>query len=357
MPQNKHLRFLLYALYALAACLGVWLFFRYALPWLLPFLLAFAISRLIEPAVSFLVQKARFRRTAAAGLCTFIVFSALITITALAVGRGVVELTAFVQRLPGMLQGVSDLVTRLGRKVENFIRSAPPEVQNYLKGMIEGFARKSAEIPAELSGRILPLLSGAAKITPRFFVFFLTCAISTYFISSGYAEVRAFILRQIPREKHRAIKELKKDLFSTFGKWVKAELTLAGITFLEMAVAFLFLRIEFAILLALLIAVIDALPMLGSGVVLVPWALIALFGGDARLALELVFLFAFNTVLRNLLEPKLIGQQIGLPPFATLLAIYTGFCTAGVLGMLLFPLGLIFLKQLNDKGYVRLWKS
>jgi len=357
MPQNKHLRFLLYALYALAAGLGVWLFFRYALPWLLPFLLAFAISRLIEPAVSFLVQKARFRRTAASGLCTFIVFSALITISALAVGRGVMELTAFVQRLPGMLRGVSDLIGQLSRRVESFIDSAPPEIQNYLNGMLEGFARKSAEIPAELSGRILPLISGAARITPRFFVFFLTCAVSTYFISSGYAEVRAFILRQIPRDKHNSFRELKKDLFSTFGKWVRAELTLAGITFLEMAVAFLFMRIEFAILLALLIAVIDALPMLGSGVILIPWALVSLFGGDARLAFGLVFLFAFNTILRNLLEPKLIGAHIGLPPFATLLAIYIGFCVAGVWGMLLFPLGLIMLKQLNDKGYVRLWKS
>ena len=188
-------------------------------------------------------------------------------------------------------------------------------------------------------------------------MFFITCAISVYFISSGYSDVRAFILRQIPREKHRALKELKRDLFSTFGKWVKAELMLAGITFVEMAVAFLFMRIEFAVLLALLVAVIDALPMLGSGTILIPWALVSLIGGDTRFAFGLVLLFAFNTILRNLIEPKLIGTQIGLSPFATLLALYIGFCAAGVLGMLLFPLGLILLKQLNDKGYIRLWKS
>ena len=357
MPVNKHLRYALYALYACAACAILWLFIRYALPWLLPFILAFAISRLIEPAVSFLVQKARFRRTAAAGLCTLIVFSALVTLTALAVGRAVIELTAFVRRLPALLQGVSDALNALGARVENFVSNAPVEIRNYLNGMIDGFVKKSAEIPAELSGKLLPLLSGAAKITPRFLVFFLTCAISVYFMSSGYADVRAFILRQIPREKHRALRDLKKDLVSTFGKWVKAELMLAGITFIEMAAAFLFMRIEFAVLLALLIAVVDALPMLGSGTILVPWAVVSLIGGDTRFAFGLVLHFAFNTILRNILEPKLVGEQIGLPPFATLLAIYIGFCAAGVLGMLLFPLGLILLKQLNDKGYIRLWKS
>jgi len=357
MPESKHLRYALYALYALAACAILWLFIRYALPWLLPFILAFAISRLIEPAVSFLVQKARFRRTAASGLCTLIIFSALVTLTALAIGRAVIELTAFLRRLPSLLKDLSNVFSTLGAHVENFVSNAPEEIQNYLNGMLDGFVKKSAELPAELSARLLPLLSGAAKITPRFLVFFITCAISTYFISSGYAEVRAFILRQIPRDKHRAFKELKNDLISTFGKWLKAQLMLSGITFAEMAAAFLFMRIEFAILLALLIAVVDALPMLGSGTILVPWAAVSLISGDTRFAFGLVLLFAFNTVLRNILEPKLIGVQIGLPPFATLLALYIGFCAAGVLGMILFPLGLILLKQLNDKGYIRLWKS
>jgi sporulation integral membrane protein YtvI len=346
----------LFILYGALCILLIWLFLRFALPWLLPFIVAFIISRLIEPAVHLFTERFHFKRGYASAFCIIIVFSALIALTAVMIGRAVIELTAFVKSLPTLLSNITDLFTIVGDRIDGYIKAAPPEIQNYLNSALDGIAAKSAELPATLSGKVLNMLSSVAGFTPRLVLFFFTCAVSTFFISCGYHEVVDFIMRQIPRSRHKTMRDIKTDLVSTLGKWVRAELMLSGITFIQLTIAFLIMRIDFAILLALLIAIIDALPVLGAGSVLVPWAIFTLIGGDIRHAVAIIITYGITMIVRNILEPKLIGNQIGLPPIATLMAIYIGFCTVGVLGMVLFPIALIMIKHINDRGYIRLWK-
>ncbi len=356
MPENKHLRRALYVLYGIAAIGIAWLVLRFALPWFLPFIVAFIIARLMEPAVRFLSERYRLRRGFASAACTLIIFAVLIALTSLIIGRAVIELTAFVKDLPTLLSNITRTVGVIGDRIDGFIQSAPPEIQNYLNHALDGFNTKSAELPTVLSGKVLGILSSIAKFTPRLVLFLFACALGAFFISCGYKEFTGFILRQIPKSRHKSLVDFKNDLMVTFGKWVKAELMLAGVTFVEMTIAFLILRIDFAILLALLVAVVDALPVIGSGAVLIPWALVSLIGGNLQTAVTLAVIYGVNIVIRNLLEPRLIGRQIGLPPIITLIAIYVGYSAMGVAGMIVFPIGLIMIKHLNDKGYIRLWK-
>jgi sporulation integral membrane protein YtvI len=357
LPENKHLRRGLYCLYGAASILLVWLVLRFALPWLLPFIVAVVITRLLEPVVHHMTERWRFRRGFASAVCTIIVFAALIAVTAVIIGRTVIELTAFVKDLPTLLKSVTKTVAMIREKADGYIKAAPPELQSYLKSAFDGLGHRLANLPAALSGDAISLLSGIAKLTPKLVLFFFTCALSVFFFSCGYKEISAFLLRQIPKNRQTSLRDFRTDLVSTLGKWVKAELILASITFAEMTVAFLFMRIDFALLLALLVAIVDFLPVLGSGAFLIPWALLTMLGGNYKIAVSLVVIFAVNTVVRSILEPKMIGSQIGLPAIATLIAMYVGFCSAGVAGMVLFPIGLIMLKHLNDKGYIKLWKK
>ena len=357
MPENKHLRRGLYFLYGAVTIIILWLIIKYALPWLLPFIVAIAIARLIEPVVHHLTERYQFRRGIASAVCTVIIFAALIALTVFIIGRAVIELTAFVNNLPSLLKSVTTTAAIIGENINVYIKSAPPEIQDYLYHALDGFAARSTELPAALSEKILGLLADIAKMTPKLVLFFFTCALSVFFMSCGYKDVTGFILRQIPKTRHKTLKDFKNDLLSTFGKWLKAEMMLAGITFAEMTVAFLFMRIDFAILLALLVAFIDLLPVLGSGAVLIPWAIVTIIGGNLKYGIALMIIFIVNTALRSLLEPRMIGRQIGLPPIVTLIAMYVGFCSVGVIGMVLFPIGLIMVKHLNDKGYLKLWKN
>ena len=149
---------------------------------------------------------------------------------------------------------------------------------------------------------------------------------------------------------------MAKCLRSTFWKWLKAESILCLVTFCMLLIGFLYLRLDYALLTAVVVAVIDALPVLGTGTVLIPWSVFHLLLGSAPKGLALLALYAIILLVRSLLEPRLMAAQVGLPSLTALLAMYLGFCLFGVGGMLLLPVALLFVKQLQDGGFIRLWK-
>lgn len=356
MPENKHLKRILYVFYAAFGVFCVWLILHFALPWLLPFLVAFLISRIMEPVVRFMTERLHFKRGIASAICTVLIFAILITLLSLIVGRAIYELTAFVKDLPSLFAEISKLFSAFGVKINRFISESPADVQGYLVSALDGFATKSAELPAELSGKLLTAVSSFVKVAPNLLLFTFTCAISVFFISSGYQKVTGFILKQIPEKRRNTIHNFTADIKSSFGKWAKAQLILSGVTFVQLCVAFMIMHIDFSILLALIVSLIDALPVLGVGTVLVPWAVVSLISGDVKSAIILLVTLIITMLVRAILEPKLVGAQVGIPAIATLVAMYVGFCSFGVLGMVLFPIILIMVKQLNDHGYLKLWK-
>jgi predicted PurR-regulated permease PerM len=138
---------------------------------------------------------------------------------------------------------------------------------------------------------------------------------------------------------------------------MRAQLLLMGICFLELLAAFLLLGVRSAPILALVTALVDALPVFGTGAVLLPWALYCLLLHETRRGLGLLVTWGLAELTRNAAQAKLLGDQIGLDPLASLLSVYIGWRVAGVGGMLLFPLGAMVLIRLNDRGVVRLWKN
>ena len=134
-------------------------------------------------------------------------------------------------------------------------------------------------------------------------------------------------------------------LKNALGGWIKAQLKLMGITFLILTAGLLLLGVEFSILFAGLISLIDALPVFGVGTVLIPWAVISFLRQDTYRAVGLLILYGAAALTRTSLEPRLIGKQIGLNPLITLLAMYAGYRLCGIVGMILFPVRAILLRQ------------
>ena len=131
---------------------------------------------------------------------------------------------------------------------------------------------------------------------------------------------------------------------------------MSAITFGEMLIVFALLRIDYALVLATTVAIVDALPVFGAGTVLLPWAAWEFIAGDGSKGLALVISYGAVTVLRNCIQAKLLGDQLGLHPAATLLAIYSGAKAMGVAGMIIFPIAAISIKKLNDSGLIHIWK-
>jgi len=129
------------------------------------------------------------------------------------------------------------------------------------------------------------------------------------------------------------------------------------IAYSELTVGFLIIGIDYAFIIALLVAVIDMMPILGTGTVLIPWGIIAIIQKDYFTGFALLILYAVVTVIRNIIEPKIVGKSLGLYPVATLISMFVGYNILGIAGIFLFPIIILILKNLNDEGKIRIWKN
>lgn len=344
-------------LWALAAGAGILLFFRCLLPCVLPFALAFLTAALCEPAVKLLSEKAHLRRGVASAFCVLVVLSSLAGFFLLVVVRLIDEAVSLASELPRLASGLPDLIDRAERAFRRVSDSVPASVRGYMNDALEAVADRASQLPAALSAWALGKLSSAAAGAPGMALSLATYVIGSFFISAGFPSIRAFLIRQIPPQARQTARQVKADLLGGVGRWLRAEAALLGITFLELTAAFLLMRVEYAAVIALLTALIDALPVFGVGVVLLPWAAVSFLTGQTPRAVSLAAAYLVVTVVHQCLEPKLIGDQFGVAPAAALFAMYAGFTLCGVYGMVLFPFGLMLLNEMNTKGYVRLWKN
>lgn len=343
-------------LYAGAAVGGLWLTARFLLPWTAPFLLALALAACMEPAVRALTRRG-WRRGLASGMLSLALLALAVWGLFALAEKGLTALTDFARRAPELMAEAGRRLESLETRLFAYAAQTPEGVAAYLEPALASLLSAAYQLPGRLSQWALDAVGRAAQAGPDALLFTVTAGLGTYFTSASFPRVTAFLTAQLPRELRRRLEGLGRDLKSSFGGFLRAQLILMAMTFFELLLAFLLLRVPGAPGLALLTALVDALPVFGTGTVLVPWALYCLLLGSYGRGAGLLLTWALVNLVRSCAQAKLLGDQIGLDPLASLLAIYVGWRVWGVWGMLLFPLLLVTLQQLNDKGVVRLWKT
>jgi len=354
--QQKAAKWLQALIYSAAAVGGAWLAARFLLPWTAPFLLAFSAAALLEPAVRALVRRG-WRRSAAAGVLTVAGLAVLAYLAWTLTVKGVQAATDFAREVPGLMHCAGQGLRALEKRAFAYAASAPDGVSDYLKTALDSVSAGLYALPASLSSAALDLVGRAAHSTPDALLFIVTAAIGSYFISASFPRVTAFIALQLPDSFRRRLEGVGHNLKASFGGFLRAQLILMLMTFFELLICFLLLRVKSAVGLAAVTALVDALPVFGTGIVLVPWAAYCLLLGDIRRGIALAVCWGVVNLVRSCTQAKLLGDQIGLDPVASLLAIYMGWQVWGVWGMLLFPILFVTLRQLNDRGVIRLWRS
>ena len=252
---------------------------------------------------------------------------------------------------------IEQKLLELENRAMDYIGSAPDGTAVYLESVASSLGDMLYSLPATISKQAIAFLSRTAQASPDTLLFIVTAGIGTYFISAAFPKINAFILAQLPSSFRQRLEGLGADLRGSFGGFMRAQLILMAMTFIELLIAFLLLGVRGALGIAAVTALIDALPVFGTGVVLVPWAIFCLLLGNTGRAIGLIICWAFVNLVRSCTQAKLLGDQIGLDPIASLAAIYVGWRVCGVWGMLLFPILLVTVQQLNDRGVIRLWKS
>ena len=334
----------------------LWLTARFLLPWAAPLLLSFAIAGAMEPLVRLLVRH-RWRRGLAAGLTSLTVLALLIWGLSALAAWGASAAGELAGRLPSLLEGLSESLDRQEERLLRLIAQAPEELSDTLRLALDAMGDWLYSLPAELGRWALDALRRLAQRSPDVLLFAVTAGIGSYFCSASWPRLLAFLAAQIPEDWKRRLNGLGADLKGSLGGWLRAQLILMGITFCELLAAFWLLGIESAPGMAALTAFVDALPLFGTGIILAPWALGCLLLGQSSRGLGLLIAWIAVSLVRNCIEAKLLGDQIGLHPLASLAAMYVGWQVWSVWGMLLFPVLLVTAQQLNDRGVVRLWRK
>lgn len=353
--QEKQRAFLVRTAYWAVWAVLLWLGVRYLLRWLLPFLLALALAAAVEPVIAWCRRRMGLKRGFTAAVVTIAVTGAILALAAVIVWQLIRQAAELLGQLPGLLAGLPGMTEDLRQRLEDFCAACPQGLRSWLEEVPALLGTLAAGVAQRASGACITAAAALAAALPGVVLFCGTTALAVFFTAGSYPRVMAFFRRQLGHRLDRA-RGVKANLLSTLGKWCRAQAILLGVTFCELLAGFLLMGQRYALLLAAVTALVDALPVFGTGTVLLPWAAVCLLAGQAPRAVALAALYAVISAVRSLLEPKVMAAQAGLPPLASLAAMYAGFRALGVAGMILLPMALLFVKQLHDEGYVGLWK-
>lgn len=320
---------------------GAWLVLHYLMPILLPFILGLALALLAEPGVRFLQKRLRLPRGWASAIAMASGFVMLLCLLWLLGAAAYRELTVLAAGLPGFFERLMGSVTGLRDWALGMTARAPDGLRQGLSRWVgELFAGSSVLIEQAaaaalgFAGNLMGGLPGGALTLG-------TAVISSFMISAQLPSLKKRLMGRTARQWLAALNRAKKAL----GGWLRAQLKLSAVSFVIVLAGLLLLRVEHPVLWAFVTALVDAVPMLGTGTVLIPWCLWCLVQGDAARALGLAGLYVTAMLTRSALEPKLIGRHLGMNPLVTLVAMYAGYRIWGVGGMIFAPVLTVIAKQ------------
>lgn len=322
----------------LCVFLIVWLSLRYLLPLSLPFLLGLGLALAAEPMTVFLHKRIYLPRAVCAGIA--------VTLTFFCIALLLLLLCAFVIREMGIVAGIlPDLedtaksgMSLLQNWLLNLTSYTPQSIQPLLNQNVTEFFSSGTALLNKGVRYILGLAGNFLTHVPDSALGLGTALISSFMISAKLPKIRRFIKRRLPREKIKPILDaLKRTKDAAFG-WLLAQLKLAAVTLSILMLGFILLRIPYAPIWALAISLVDAFPVLGTGTILIPWSLICFLQEDTPRAIGLIGIYVVVSLTRSVLEPRLLGKQLGLDPLVTLMVLYAGYKLWGLGGMILAPL-------------------
>jgi sporulation integral membrane protein YtvI len=330
---------------------------KYALPMLAPFAIGFCVSIILKPIVDALSKKHQNSRRIIS-IVVLLIFYAIVGFLLFLIGAKLfIFVRDFVYRIPGYyVYNIEPALADSFDRLALVLNRLDPTLLNAVNTMGDNFTQTLTGMVTNISGRMINYVTSFAGSLPTLLLSLIFTIMATVFFTTDFSRIKAFIFKQLSLRNQELLQVINVSFLGTIGKYLKAYAILMTITFIELSIGFWLLDIKYALQLALFIALLDILPVLGTGGVLVPWAIIDLLIGRIGLGIKIFLLYIFITVVRNVLEPKIVGQQIGLHPLITLFFMYVGLQLFGVIGLFGLPIMATIIKNLDDQGIINFIK-
>lgn len=337
---EKKRDFLINFAYWFLVAVGIYLALEYIVPISIPCLLGLALAWLVVWLSKKLHCTHRFFRL---GL-TLLIYGVLGLLISLVAVKGVTTISGIIQWLPKVYENkLQPFAIAVYNWCVEYIQMLDPALVNALRMVLESVLSTLKNLVSALSGAAVDLVSILATGIPNLVLSLLTMVFSTIFVVIDYDRIAAFTVANTPAGIKKVLNKIRIYLTDTLFVVIRSYVLIMLLTFAELSILFSLFGIEHAVLKATLIAVLDIMPILGTGGVMIPWAVTSLVLGYTSLGLELLLIYGIVTVVRNYVEPKIVGAQLGLHPIITLVSMFIGLRLFGFWGLFGLPVGISFL--------------
>ncbi len=359
---EKKRRFIINVVYFALIVVLVYFVFKYILAALAPFVLAFLIASILRPAVRFIKNKMKFKLRIASTAVVILFYCTVGALLTFGTIRLVAAVIKWVNMLPDyykntLMPAVKDVLSA----VEEKLKIVNPDISLDINTVMSWLAARLQEM-TKMVDTVFTLVSGI----PSLLLSILITIIATFFISADYEHIGKWCIAQFPEKTQNTILEIKRYVTTILLKYIRSYALILLITFTELFVSLSIANLIFpdmvgsmgrVALVSFLIAVFDILPVVGTGTVLIPWAVVSLIQNKLGIGLALLIVYVVITVIRQIIEPKIVGKQVGLHPVATLIAMVSGTALFGIVGLFGFPIILALLTDLNRREKIHIFKS
>ncbi len=333
--------------------LALWLLFRFG-PGLLslfaPFVAASIAAAILNPLVKWFQHRLGWSRQTLTLLLLLLIFGVLGAALGFLLYAAGQELMSLVQNWSALFSAAQSALEQLDLMSARLLELAPPQLLEAVRSAGDDLISWLGETVPDALGALAAQAGQKAMGLPSLLVALIIFIMAAYFLTADYPYLRSRAAQSLDEEVLRFLDQIRVTALGAFGGYLKAELLLSAGVFLILLAGFFLTRQPYGLLLALGLAVMDFIPIIGAGTVMVPWAVAALFTQDYPTAIRLMVIWGIIALFRRVMEPKFVGDQTGLSPILSLVSIYVGMKLGGVLGMVFGPILLLVLLNLAGMG-------
>ena len=341
---KKYLRIILNIIIPLTGLYLVCVWGPRVLGFFIPFVIGWMIALIANPLVRFLEKRLKIVRKHGSMLIIAGVLALIISLLYFVLGKAYVEIREFIGDLPALYDSAAAEIRGAVQNGNRMFEFLPDEFRTAVMQFTENIGTYVGDLVSKAAAPTVEIAGNVAKGIPNVLVNTVITILSSYLFIAEQDKILAWMRRYAPKFVLRYAEYLKKDARGVIGGYFLAQFRIMFVVAGILAVGFLFLKVKYGLLLAVLISLLDFLPVFGTGTALFPWAAVKLFTGEYTYAAGLLILYVVTQVSRQLIQPKIVGDSMGLPPLLTLFLLYLCFKVKGIAGMILaVPIGLIFI--------------
>lgn len=334
---------LLFSILATAAFIVIGV---YMIRFFAPFVVGWIIAAIAAPLVNWLEKRLKIVKKLGSALIVILVLAAIVLVIYFGASRLITEVRGLVRDFPDMYAQLEAGLRQIGNTLSGIFDRLPDGVQNGIDTVAQNLDQYMGNLVSGISEPTVMAAGNIARRVPSYLLYFLVTVISAYFFIVEREEVLGWLKKVSPQAVQKRMKLVMDNLRYAVGGYFKAQLKIMGVIFLILLAGLGFLGTGYFVLVAMLIAILDFLPFFGTGTALIPWAVYKFFMGDYKMTAALVIIYVITLVVHQLLQPKMVGDSVGLNPLVTLLLLYIGYRMGGILWMILaVPIGMVLINM------------